>query len=79
MTFDDTHAVAHAGLALVGTLSEHLGLEAVVDEHVDLAGRPGYFRPGRKVATLVHAVVPTASTTPTCCGREQRERCWLTG
>ncbi len=60
VTFDDTHAVAHAGLALVGTLSEHLGVEAVVDEHVDLSGRPGYFRPGRKVATLVHAMVAGA-------------------
>jgi hypothetical protein len=60
VTFDDTHAVAHAGLALVGTLSERLGLEAVVDERVDLAGRPGHHRPGRKVATLVHAMVAGA-------------------
>jgi hypothetical protein len=60
VTFDDTHAVAHAGLALVGVLSEKLGLEEVVDERVDLAERPGHHRPGRKVATLVHAMVAGA-------------------
>ena len=60
VTFDDTHAVAHAGLALVGTLSERLGVEAVVDERVDLSGCLGHHRPGRKVATLVHAMVAGA-------------------
>ena len=59
-TFDDTHAVAHAGLALVGVLSERLGLESVIDERVDLSGRAGYFRPGRKVSTLVHSMVAGA-------------------
>ena len=44
----------------MGTLSERLGLETVVDERVDLSRRPGYFRPGRKVATLVYAMVARA-------------------
>ena len=36
VAFDDHHAVANAGLALTATLAERLGVEAVVDELVDL-------------------------------------------
>jgi hypothetical protein len=57
VAFDDHHAVANAGLALTATLVERLGVEAVVDELVDLGGRPGHHRPGRKVLTLLHAMV----------------------
>ena len=53
--FDDDHAVASAGLALVATLSERLGLVAAADELVDV--RPF---PGKRVATLVHAMVAGA-------------------
>jgi len=38
-------------------LAERLEIEAVVDQLVDLGGRPGAYRPGRKVLTLVHALV----------------------
>jgi hypothetical protein len=38
--FDDDHAVANAGLLLPATLAERLGIEAVVDELVDLGERP---------------------------------------
>jgi hypothetical protein len=55
--FDDTHAVANAGLVLPATLAERLGVEAVVDELVDLGDRPGHHRPGRKVLTLLHALM----------------------
>lgn len=55
--FDDGHAVANAGLVLPATLADRLGIEAVVDELVDLGDRPGAHRPGRKVLTLVHALV----------------------
>jgi hypothetical protein len=40
VAFDDDHAVANAGLALTVTLTERLGVEAVVDELVDLGDRP---------------------------------------
>jgi hypothetical protein len=50
--FDDDHAVADAGLALVAVLSEKLGLEALAGELVDV-----HPFPGRRVATLVHAMV----------------------
>jgi hypothetical protein len=54
---DDDHAVANAGLILAATLAQHLGLEALVNDTVDLSGQPGYFLPGRKTMTLVHAMV----------------------
>ena len=55
-TFDDDHAVADAGLALVAVLSEKLGLESLVGELVDI-----HPFPGRRVATLVHAMVAGAN------------------
>jgi hypothetical protein len=58
--FDDDHAVANAGLLLPATLAERLGIEAVVDQLVDLGDRPGAHRPGRKVLTLVHAILAGA-------------------
>jgi hypothetical protein len=60
VAFDDDHAVANAGLLLPATLAERLGIEAVADELVDLGERPGHHRPGRKVLTLVHALVAGA-------------------
>ena len=55
-TFDDPNLVANAGLLLVATLSQRLGLEALIDATVRLDGRVGGARPGRKVLTLVHAL-----------------------
>jgi class 3 adenylate cyclase len=55
--FDDSHGVASAGLLLPATLAERLGIEAAVNELVDLGDRPGAHRPGRKVLTLLHALV----------------------
>ncbi len=49
--FDDDHAVADAGLALVGVLSEKLGLIELAEEMVNV---PPF--PGRRIATLVHAI-----------------------
>ena len=54
--FDDDHAVADAGLALVGVLSEKLGLEVIAEELVEV-----HPFPGRRVATLVHAMVAGAN------------------
>jgi hypothetical protein len=66
VTFDDNRAVAGAGLALVAVLSERLDLVAWADELVDLGERPGRARPGRKVATLVHAMVAGAECVDDC-------------
>ena len=51
VTFDDDRAVADAGLLLTGTLMGRLGLEQATDEAVSLG-----YRPGRKLATLVHTL-----------------------
>ncbi len=55
-TFDDPNLVANAGLLLVATMSDRLGLEELVDATVRLEGRVGGARPGRKVLTLAHAM-----------------------
>jgi hypothetical protein len=56
VAFDDDHSVANAGLALVGLLSEKLGLQQLAEETISIAPFPG-----RRVATLVHALVVGAS------------------
>ena len=61
VTFDDPNLVANAGLLLVATLVIRLGLERLVNEVVDLSGRVGGALPGRKVLTLVHAIVAGGS------------------
>jgi hypothetical protein len=61
-TFDDPNLVANAGLLLVATLTQRLGLEALIDATVKLTiGRAGGAHPGRKVLTLVHAMIAGAS------------------
>jgi hypothetical protein len=61
VSFDDPSLVASAGLILVATLVARLGLEALVNATVRMGGRVGGARPGRKVLTLVHAMVAGAS------------------
>ena len=61
VSFDDPNLVANAGLILVGTLVLRLGLERLVNASVRLGGRVGGARPGRKVLTLVHAIVAGGS------------------
>jgi hypothetical protein len=60
--FDDERLIANAGLLLVATLSRRLGIEALVDRTVRLGERVGSARPGRKVLTLVHAVIAGADS-----------------
>jgi hypothetical protein len=55
--FDDTHAVANAGLLLPATLAQRLGLEQAADALIDLGDRPGAAHPGRKLLTLVHSML----------------------
>jgi hypothetical protein len=57
IAFDDERSVASAGLLLPATLAERLGIEQATDQLVDLGDRPGAARPGRKLLTLVHALV----------------------
>ena len=64
--FDDERAVANAGLLLPATLAGRLGIEALVDETVDLSGQAGAARPGRKVLSLVHAMLAGADSIDDC-------------
>jgi Transposase DDE domain group 1 len=59
--FDDENLVANAGLLLVGALAVRLELEVLVNSMVRLSGRVGGSRPGRKVLSLVHAIVAGGS------------------
>lgn len=89
--FDDPNSVANAGLILVGTPIKRLGLEASINEWVRLdATRPGAASPGRKVLTMVCAIVaggvcaivaggePT-SIMWTCCAPGPRDGCCRSG
>ena len=61
VTFDENTLVANAGLVLVATVVKKLGLEALVNAMVSIPSKRGGFEPGRKVLTLVHAMVAGAS------------------
>jgi hypothetical protein len=60
--FDDERLIANAGLVLVATLGRRLGLESLLDGAVRLGERAGAARPGRKVLTLIHAIVAGADS-----------------
>ena len=61
VVFDDEGLVADAGLLVAGTLMDRLGLEGLVDQVVRLGGRVGGANPGRKVLTLVSAILAGGS------------------
>jgi hypothetical protein len=56
-TFDHEGLVANAGLIVPTTLMARLGLEALIDEHV----KTGSSRPGRKILTVVTAILAGAT------------------
>ena len=56
-TFDHEGLVANAGLIVPATLMVKLGLEALIDERVDT----GSSRPGRKILTVVAAMLAGAT------------------
>ena len=53
VAFDDHRLVTNAGLLLPVTLAHHLGLDELVDNHVDLGRAPGRANAGDKMLTLV--------------------------
>jgi hypothetical protein len=61
VVFDDPNLVANAGLLVPATLMARLGLEALINATVRLVGRVGGASPGRKVLTLVAAILAGAS------------------
>ena len=66
VVFDDERAVANAGAVLPATLAAKLGIEALVEECVDLGERPGAANPGRKAMTLLSAMALGADCIEDC-------------
>jgi hypothetical protein len=66
VAFDDERAVADAGIVLTATLARRLGIEALVDQSVDLGDRPGAANVGAKVMTLVSAMALGADCIDDC-------------
>jgi len=66
VVFDDERVVVNAGIVLAVTLGRRLGIEALVDATVKLGGRAGASRPGRKVLSLMHAMLLGADCIDDC-------------
>jgi len=66
VVFDDERVVVNAGILLAVTLARRLGIEALVDRTVRLGDRPGAARPGRKVLSLVFAMLLGADCIDDC-------------
>jgi Transposase DDE domain group 1 len=65
--FDDERAVSDAGVMLVATLAERLGIEALARDGVRLRrDRPGGANAGRKVMALLYAMVLGADSIDDC-------------
>src|SRR5947207_10232520 len=82
VVFDDERVVSDAGIALVATLAQRLGIEALAGRLVRLRReRPGAANAGRKVMALLCAMVLGADSIdePTCCARAARAVCWAAG
>src|SRR5271167_588007 len=66
VVFDDERVVANAGIMLPVTLGQRLGIEDLVEEIVDLGDGPGSARPGRKILSLLHAMLLGADCIDDC-------------
>jgi hypothetical protein len=67
VSFDDGRAVSDAGVMLVATLANRLGIEAAADRLVRLpSDRPGAGNAGRKIMALLFAMVLGADSIDDC-------------
>ena len=67
VAFDDERVVSDAGIALVATLAQRLGIEGLVQRFVRLrCDRPGASNAGRKVMALVYAMALGADSIDDC-------------
>jgi hypothetical protein len=67
VVFDDERVVSEAGIALVATLAERLGIEALAHRLVRLRrDRPGAASAGRKVIALIYAMALGADSIDDC-------------
>jgi hypothetical protein len=67
VAFDDERVVSDAGIALVATLADRVGIEALAQRLVRLrADRPGASQAGRKVIALIYAMALGADSIEDC-------------
>jgi hypothetical protein len=66
VVFDDERVVAKAGIMLPAVLAGRLGLQALIDETVDLGHRSGAAHPGRKAMALISAMCLGAGCIDDC-------------
>jgi hypothetical protein len=66
VVFDDRRAVSDAGIVLVAMLAERLGIAALAARFVRLGERVGAANTGRKVMTLIFAMVLGADCIDDC-------------
>ena len=66
VVFDDQRAVSDAGIVLVATLASRLGIETLAARCVRLGERLGAANAGRKVMTLIFAMVLGADCVDDC-------------
>jgi Transposase DDE domain group 1 len=67
VVFDDERVVSDAGVMLVATLAQRLGIEVLARRLVRLRrGRPGAANAGRKVMALIYAMVLGADSIDDC-------------
>ena len=65
--FDDERVVSDAGVMLVATIAQRLGIEALAQQLVRLRGdRPGAANAGRKVTAVLYAMVLGADSIDDC-------------
>ena len=77
VAFDDHRLVANAGLLLPVTLAHHLGLDGLVDCHVDLGDAPGRANAGDKMLTLVASALAGGDCIDDAAAlRAGRRGCW---
>ena len=63
VAFDEQRLISDAGLLVIATLADRLGLEQLVNESVWLGYKvPGAALPGRKVMSLVHGMLAGADS-----------------
>lgn len=57
VAFDEERLVANGGLLLPATLAQHLGVQDLIDNLVDLGGVPGSANVGEKAMTVISSVL----------------------
>jgi hypothetical protein len=78
VVFDDRRAVSDGGVVLVATVAGRLGIGVLADRLVRLGGVAGAANAGRKVLTLIYAMVLGAVCIDAarCCGPEACRAWW---